>query len=305
MKRSIESIQHEAKPSKAVRLSIQSRLLALPRELRDRIYELALVSTVPISVLNFAEHQKHHLPKQEHGLSPALLSVNHQLYNEGVDVLYGLNTFQAEVRMQLHQALRRREVHQALEILRLPPDVELPEPEVICLTDRPQYNHPAISRIKRFEIRLAQVIPEQPHWHDGGVNVDHAMHDLCKAFVESGTLGLFILTTHGCASKDRWLAAAGQRLDFAGGIGDLMWWYHEWHFERALLAASAQDGVFWLNSREDCDRISEGGSVFHPCMRNASQGKGMKFPALRHLPPHMLRTGQLVHMEPLSNSWIA
>lgn len=294
MKRSHTTDHHEVACTKARKLTTRRGLFSLPRELRDQIYGFALVSTEQISVLNFAELPKYHAPKQKHGLSYALLATNRQVYNEAIGVLYGLNTFQAKIPMHLHQALRRREVEKALDTLRLPFGTDLPEPEVYCLTDRPRYSHPGISRIERLEVQLVQVVPDRPHWQDGGINVDHAMQDLCEAFVERNNLSLFILTTDGCASPDRWLAAAGGCHRFARGLDILMWQYHEWHFERALLAATRQKGFFWLNGDEKHDRISlEGPSTFHGSMRTSNYASLAKLRSCRHLPAHMRRTGQL------------
>lgn len=78
------------------RQSTTTTFLELPRELRDMIYELALVSTDTIDVCNFAAPSR--WPHSSTlGISPAVLRVSRQIHNEALDVLYGLNTFQATV----------------------------------------------------------------------------------------------------------------------------------------------------------------------------------------------------------------
>ena len=258
------------------------------------IYEYALVSEQPISILNFAKLRDTHLPHQQQELSPALLATNHQICSEATGVLYGLNTFKATVHMHLHQALRRHEVQKALATLRLPADTDLPEPEVICLTDRPQYEHSAIKRIRRFEVRLEQVIPDRPHWQDGNINVDHAMQDLCKAFIELGNLDLLILSSGGCAPFPAWLPAADDRVNFASGLEALMWQYHEWHFERALLAATKRKPFLWLSSTAEEDRIDlHHDSKFYPDIRASARAGLTELRKSRELLVHLGRTGQL------------
>ena len=62
-----------------------SLLLSLPRELRDRIYYYALVSAVPF-------WWPHPAPLK-HNVSPSLLAVSRQVYEEAAPILYAANKF--------------------------------------------------------------------------------------------------------------------------------------------------------------------------------------------------------------------
>jgi len=76
----------------------------LPRELRDQIYQYALVANHSISVLSLMITRCHHIPLQALGISPALLSVSKRVYGGTIDVLYGLNTFDFCIDLDLAQA---------------------------------------------------------------------------------------------------------------------------------------------------------------------------------------------------------
>lgn len=82
--RSTKRARHEARKS----------FLDLPRELRDIIYELCLVSTEAIDVRQLAT-PSYSLKKL--GISTACLRVSRQLYREALEVMYGLNTFEAKI----------------------------------------------------------------------------------------------------------------------------------------------------------------------------------------------------------------
>lgn len=86
--------------------SASTGFMRLPRELRDLIYELALVAETPISILNFTNPTRGLLPVQTLGINPALLVtlVSKTLYKEASQVLYGLNTYQARIKLNIAQA---------------------------------------------------------------------------------------------------------------------------------------------------------------------------------------------------------
>ena len=266
------------------------RLLNLPRELRDYVYENALVTYEPIDVLNLTDAFAFHIPHQKLGLSPALLRSCHQICREALDVLYALNTFHGIVYLRLHHALRRVEVQRALKPLRLAADSDLPEPEVITWIDRPQFCHNCIPKIRRFALRLEQVVPNRPHWEDGGISLDHTMHDLCRTFVEQGRLDLLILSSAGQAHERHWVAAAGHNVNFARGLELTMRQYHEWHVERALLAARRQNGVVWIDS-PDLFLEMNSEPTFGCSMRNVEPEKVARFTDT--LPKRFQDAGQL------------
>ena len=241
-------------------------LLALPLELRRKIYEYTLIAGDAISILQFAQDRTSLVAKTSYSLSPAVLATCWRVHDEAAPILYGSNTFYADVHMRLHQALRRCEVQKALSHLLV--DDDLPEPEVTLPATRPVYHCSYIDHIRRLEIRLTQVISDQPHYSEGGIAIDHTMHDLCETFVQGRSLDLLILTSSGCASAHCWLEAAGGCRNLARGLETLMWYYHEWHFERALLAISRSNAILWLNSDQRKDRIVETGQpVFHQPIR--------------------------------------
>ena len=267
--------------------------MGLPRELRDHIYSFALISEQPISVLNFVEQnersenaskQEKLLPPQRHGLSPSILRTCHQVYNEATSLLYGHNTFHAVVKLHLHHALRRIEVINALVV---PPEADPPEPETVCKEFRPIYTHGNIKLIRRLEIEIKQLSPAGPHWMEGELRVDQTMSDLCNYFIEGNCLPLLTVRSHGCLPLESWLPASGDDLHFAKCMETLMWQYHEWHIERAMLAATRSCDVLWLRSDEQHDRISlEGSSVFFPSIRDLSIRERMS----SHRKVHFMRT---------------
>ena len=242
--------------------------LGLPRELRDRIYEFALVSTSRLPVQVFSNQPITSTPKATPTLSPALLSTCRQVYAEAIDVLYTLNTFYAVVRMHPHHALRHVEVCRALQHIDLSPEHDPPEPEVVCTAARPRYCHPMQGRIRRFEIELQQIVPNQPHWLEGELKIDHTMNDLREDFLKDSKLEILILTTHGCAPTELWKPAANNDLQLARAMETLMWRYHEWHFERAFLSATRLQSAFWLRNIAHNDRISlTGDATFYHNLR--------------------------------------
>ena len=67
-----------------------SLLLSLPRELRDRVYTYALVSSSPFLWPTTAPES---LPSKTRSINVGLLRTNKQVHNEAVDILYSQNKF--------------------------------------------------------------------------------------------------------------------------------------------------------------------------------------------------------------------
>lgn len=87
--------QHaDMRSTKRVRQEARKSFLDLPRELRDIIYELCLVSTKAIDVCQLATPSCN--PKKL-GISTACLRVSRQIHHEALEVMYGLNTFEAKI----------------------------------------------------------------------------------------------------------------------------------------------------------------------------------------------------------------
>jgi hypothetical protein len=81
---STKRVRHQARPS----------FLDLPRELRDIIYELSLVSAEAIDVCQLATPSRN---AKKLGISTAFLRVSRQIHCEALEVMYGLNTFEARI----------------------------------------------------------------------------------------------------------------------------------------------------------------------------------------------------------------
>lgn len=236
-------------------------LLSIPQELRDRVYELLLVSDKCIDISNFSDRGK--VLPQNVSLWPAVLSTCRQIHREAIGFLYRRNTFYITIPMHVHHALRRAEVTRALRSAAIPVAAEddPPEPETWASTLRMAYIHPGLSRVTRLIIEISQDVPKAPHWQEGDIRVDHTMTDLCNALEQTSNLACLVLRSHGCAPQEAWVDAAGGDRQFARGLETLMWQYHEWHFERAWLAARRCGAMLWLNSNPLDDRIILDGSA--------------------------------------------
>ena len=88
--------KEQADLSSTKRASYASRIsfLDLPQELRDVIYDLSLVSTETIDVCQLVTPLRN---AKKLGISTALLRVSRQIYYEALEVVYGLNTFEAKI----------------------------------------------------------------------------------------------------------------------------------------------------------------------------------------------------------------
>lgn len=73
-----------------------SRFLQLPTELRDLIYEYALVADSVIDLGNLRPQAAYWPSRQALGLCPQLLRVSKRVFTEAIAILYGLNTFSIE-----------------------------------------------------------------------------------------------------------------------------------------------------------------------------------------------------------------
>lgn len=216
---------------------IMGSLLLLPPELRNEVYELCLISNMPLDIQCLDASTPH-----EHGLTPSLLHTCRQIYQEANGILYGLNIFRVRVRMALHHALRRYEVKAAMRYLNLAPDVEPREPRVEEETLYLQ--HPCLNRIKRLEVSLEQDVLPGPHQFFGDHVLDHTIWNVCHAILDTGQLELLTIHSQGYTRKQQLLPAASNRDRFAQQIEYLLQSYHEWQCERLYL--SARCGVRFL-----------------------------------------------------------
>lgn len=80
--------------TKQARRKARGSFLDLPRELRDIIYELSLVSTEVINVLQLATPSRN---MKNLRISTALLGISQQVNGEALQIMYGLNTFEAKI----------------------------------------------------------------------------------------------------------------------------------------------------------------------------------------------------------------
>lgn len=145
--------------------------LDFPAELRNQIYELALVTRKSISVLGFAS-PTFKRPEQRLRLCPALLRACSQVREEGEKVLYGANSFTIVVPMQ--PAIMR-----VFQWHRSAPGRDS---NVICLSDRPEFQNRRCKSIWNFEVVLSSI--DGPHAEpdrDGFL-----LDDICTAFLGRG-----------------------------------------------------------------------------------------------------------------------
>lgn len=246
-------------------------LMQLPRELRDHIYQFALVSCQEISLLNFAEDHRYFLPQQQLGISPNILRACRQIYCEALSILYASNTFYVKIDLHLHQALRRIQMREALSWLPILDECDPPAPEVHCIHNRPSYSHPQVNLIRQLIIQLDHVIPHRPHWYDEEMSISRALTDVCATFVEDASLRLLVVRSKGVVRHESWLPAAAGDTRFAQSLEALMWQYHEWHFERAALAAARAGCFLFLDGDATNDRISQDGpAIFFDSIRAVS-----------------------------------
>jgi hypothetical protein len=148
-----------------------------PGELRNKIYEAALVADEPINMLSFACQDCFQRPPQKLSLSPALLATNQQIFREAKDYLYGMNTFAVTIRT-------RPSVSRRYGLIRDADADPEPDPDVICLSDRPRFDvlkeQYQIDNL-RIELNIAAEIergkPEEYH--------EHLLQDICATYLQS------------------------------------------------------------------------------------------------------------------------
>ena len=87
------------------------RLLDLPAEIRELIYERCLVSTRMINLTSLV-HGSLHITRERMGLTPQILSTCRQIRKEATMTLYGLNTFYMD--HLIAWSLMKSEGHRAL-----------------------------------------------------------------------------------------------------------------------------------------------------------------------------------------------
>jgi hypothetical protein len=98
--------------------------LSLPRELRDTIYRELLVTTIPLQLV----HDRPSWPDiNEPGASihPAILQTSQKISREGLEILYGENTFY----IHLDKSLERYQ----MDMRRHDPMFSLPPPPMTCM----------------------------------------------------------------------------------------------------------------------------------------------------------------------------
>lgn len=281
--------------------------LDLPRELRDCIYEQALVADCPISVLNLTTTWRHHVPRQTLRLTPALLLVSRTLHTEGTDFLYGHNAFFIEIELTLKDAQQRYEISKTLRSMHLPPDLEPLEPDVVCTSDRPMYSHPRLACVKSLEVKIRPKYPTIPTWREPfsqfPARTDHRFADLCRFLVEKGDLDLLIVHTEGYGLISDWNTAAAYIPEFARHMHLVMMYYHEWHIERALLAAARRQCAFWIDEKNKSAVQEMQQPILHTGLRaltNAVRPEPRPLQTIAHLPKRFLPRGEL-----RTNSWLA
>lgn len=280
--------------------SCKTGFLDLPRELRDLVYGYALVAEKPISIYNFTSTRHHHVPTQTLLLAPALLAVSRTLHAEGVPILYGLNTFCISLRLDLDHAQHRYIVDNALRTLRLPPDFEGPIPDVVCVTDRPRYLHPRLGSVKRLEVKLETKIPTRSPLRQSSASeptwADHRFADVCRFLVERGSLDLLIVTTAGYGQLSDWKAAGRLKPEIARHMQMTMSYFHEWHLERARLAAQRRRCALWIHDKNSNQiRQLQNTPVFHTELRALADALSFNdpSPSARRSSTRFFRTGQL------------
>jgi len=255
----------------------------LPRELRDIIYELALVASAPISILNLTSPTRLFLPTRNLGLTPALLVTSRAVYAEAVCVLYGNNIFRATLELTLRCAQRFHEAHAALRSLHLPSDFDPPALAFGAFASRSQYTHPNIKFVRRLELKIEVSRPDRPHWCEppfvGARQTTHDLADICRVFIEHGQLDLCVFSTEGCGGVSEWMPAAADITLFAQALHTTISSFHEWHFERVLLAAARQTGYLWINDGHLPGSVNLAKPAFHKNLRtltDMNKGRNMR-----------------------------
>lgn len=198
------------------------------------------------------------------GITLALLAVSKTLHREASKVLYGLNTYQARIELDIDQAIDHQRVQEAIKLLRLRPNFDPPESGDL----RDRYIHPDTKLIRRLEVQLRPKVAEGPHRY--GQYPPPARSDISEiysVFIKHCRLDLCIFSTRGFGSTEDWLPAALFNEDHAVDLLLAMWSFHEWHFEKVLLAAASSTGTIWVNDISYISTVDLAKSIFHPDLR--------------------------------------
>jgi hypothetical protein len=160
--------QADLSSTKRARHATRLSFLDLPRELRDIIYELSLVSTETIDVCQLATPLRN---AKNLGISTALLRASRQIHHEALEVIYGLNTFEAKI--LLDPRIPHAYDH----------DPGLRDPWESCTFDNPMVN-----KVKRLIVHLdfvtLSLLPNQDPSFPA---------EVLRAFVLGGSLDTILL----------------------------------------------------------------------------------------------------------------
>ena len=160
--------QADLSSTKRARHATRLSFLDLPRELRDIIYELSLVSTETIDVCQLATPLRN---AKKLGISTTLLRVSRQIHHEALEVIYGLNTFETKI-------LLDPRIPHAYD-----PDPGLRDSWESCMFDNPMVN-----KVKRLIVHLdfvnLSLLPNQDPSFPA---------EVLRAFVLGGSLDIILL----------------------------------------------------------------------------------------------------------------
>jgi hypothetical protein len=190
--------QADLSSTKRARHAARISFLDLPRELRDIIYELSLVSTETIDVCQLATPLRN---AKKLGISTALLRVSRQIHHEALEVIYGLNTFEAKI-------LLDPRVPHAYDH-----DPGLRDSWESCTFDNPMVN-----KVKRLIIHLdfvtLSLLPDQNPSFPA---------EVLRAFVLGGSLDIILLQPGSFSSYMKSLQCYNALLATANAALAVMW----------------------------------------------------------------------------------
>lgn len=221
--------------------SYQPSLYSIPRELRDDIFNLCLISQQKINVLNFTTTRS--IPPQRLSLSPAILQTCRQFYHEAKEILYGLNTFYATVYMHPDHC----PVETTGEVLGTANHTTVSFPNVL---HQSQFKTTTIPSIKRLEIQLVFATTELIHlsyldYLEQTTQLeDPFLSDVCRTFVEPQYLDLLILEIDQVPTDLECYKATGNSIGLATAYAEVTKTSLYVLFQRAIIAA--QMSVLYL-----------------------------------------------------------
>lgn len=166
------------------------RLFDLPRELRDIIYESALVASGSIEVCNLVRIRERTSPQQDHGLVPNLLRDSRTVYHEACPILDKMNMFEGTKPLHIHDASNPVVTFCSLISA-------LPQPSLsqngACSNDSTLFLHPKLGPKKQLRIRFDMQLLSHAHWYEPIRYFDKTIHTLCQALVDPGRLSVLHL----------------------------------------------------------------------------------------------------------------